>query len=55
MKNVTLLDYFAAKAMQAYVTIEPNTTAPEDIAEWAYSVALCMINQRREYEDENNE
>ena len=45
--GMDLLDYFAARAMQAYVAKEPNTTDPEDIAEWAYNIALAMIKFKK--------
>ena len=45
--GMDLLDYFAARAMQAYVAKEPNTTDPEDIAEWSYNIALAMIQFKK--------
>ena len=45
--GMDLLDYFAAQAMQAFVAKEPNTTDPEDIAEWAYNQGLAMIKFKK--------
>lgn len=51
--GMTLLDYFAAKAMQAFITADSRPENPEGAysnpskaAEWAYQVAEEMIKYR---------
>jgi hypothetical protein len=45
-----LRDYFAAKAMQGFLT-EKYTDAPsEKIVEWSYDIADAMMKQREEKE-----
>lgn len=47
--GMTLRDYFAAKAMQAYLGSYPNgglTCRPDEIAADAYDVADAMLAER---------
>lgn len=45
--GMTLRDYFAAKAMQGYLTHEQAANSPEDVvAGWAYSMADAMLRAR---------
>lgn len=45
--GMTLRDYFAAKAMQAYLTHEAATNLQEStVAEWAYATADAMLRAR---------
>lgn len=45
---MTLRDYFAAKAMQAYMTFNGGDGgSDEDIAQWAYEIADAMIEARK--------
>ena len=45
--GMTLRDYFAAKAMQGYLTHEQAANSPEDVvASWAYSMADAMLRAR---------
>ena len=49
--GMTLLDYFAAKAMQAFLSTYPKgvVTSPlEDIAADAYEVANAMLKAREQ-------
>ena len=47
--GMTLRDYFAAKAMQGYLTHEQAANSPEDVvAGWAYSMADAMLRARGE-------
>ena len=49
--GMTLRDYFAAKAMQAYLGSYPNgclTCRPDEIAADAYDVADAMLAERNE-------
>ena len=52
-KGMTLRDYFAAKAMQGYISTFSNEDPccnvddlKEDISEMSYKVADAMLNQR---------
>ena len=46
-EGMTLRDYFAAKAMQGYLTHEQAANSPEDVvAGWAYSMADAMLRAR---------
>ena len=47
-KGMTLRDYFAAKAMQSFVSVwyEDAKNNPETIAKKAYNVADAMLKQR---------
>ena len=46
-EGMTLRDYFAAKAMQGYLTHEFGADAPSDkVAAWAYEMADAMIKIR---------
>jgi len=48
--GMELRDYFAAKAMQGFLT-EKYTDAPsEKIVEWSYDIADAMMKQREEKE-----
>ncbi len=52
--GMTLLDYFAAKAMAAMLSIEDvhlNNTETE-IATWAYQQADAMMEARKQKKDE---
>jgi hypothetical protein len=44
--GMTLRDYFAAKAMQAFLSAE-KTDFPEQAAAWAYQVADAMLEARK--------
>jgi len=44
--GMTLRDYFAAKAMQAWMLSPPNTNCDGAIAEWAYATADAMLRER---------
>ena len=47
--GMTLRDYFAAKAMHAFLMRPPSMTAPDEvIAEAAYDTADAMIQARGE-------
>lgn len=49
-KDMTLRDYFAAKAMQGILaaTLTPNTIWSQDeVAETAYTVADAMLKERK--------
>ena len=53
MKDLTLLDYFAAKAMQALITSSHMYSTVTDhftCAEEAYKIAKAMLD--RKYDDE---
>lgn len=49
-QNITLRDFFAAKAMQALITVYVNTgnetPGKEYITSWAYEYADGMIKER---------
>ena len=47
-QGMTLRDYFAAKAMQAYIaaTLGENAPGDDDIAEYAYDSADAMLRYR---------
>lgn len=49
-KGMTLLDYFAAKAMQGYVSrvydVDSGAPNAETISEWAYALADVMLKER---------
>ncbi len=47
--GMTLLDYFAAKAMQAYVA-HGKSYGVRDIASVSYRIARAMIEERVEHE-----
>lgn len=50
--GMDLRDYFAAKAMQAFVAKSDNNVIAEyEIAEWAYWVADAMLIRRKISED----
>lgn len=47
ISGMTMRDYFAAKAMMAYMTHERGAVQPNDvIADGAYAVADAMIKER---------
>ena len=46
--GMTLLDYFAAKAMQSYLQATPLAN-PKDIAEWSYNMAEAMLKERESW------
>jgi hypothetical protein len=51
--GMDLRDYFAAKAMQAYIqNSDERSICPEEVGGWigqfAYTVADAMMNQREE-------
>ena len=49
MEGMTLRDYFAAKAMESFLTHEHGADAPCDIvAVWAYDQADAMLKARTE-------
>ena len=43
-EGMTLRDYFAAKAMQVYLTIESGND--DKVAHWAYATADAMLAER---------
>ena len=46
--GMTLRDYFAAKAMQAFLTRSSSMTCPDEIiAQDAYNVADAMLEARK--------
>ena len=46
-EGMTLRDYFAARAMQGYLTHEQAANMPDDVvAAWAYSIADAMLSAR---------
>lgn len=48
-EGLSLRDYFAALAMQGYLTHEQAANSPEDVvAGWAYSMADAMLRAREE-------
>lgn len=52
-QGMTMRDYFAAKAMQSYITIRINSGIGEDnfdplISKWAYEMADAMLKARGE-------
>lgn len=55
--GMTLLDYFAAKAMQSMILVAPYSpehmsNAAEHTAEWAYKFAAAMLSERKKHESE---
>jgi hypothetical protein len=44
--GMTLRDYFAAKAMQAFLDRQRYSLSDETIAEWAYAIADAMLKAR---------
>jgi len=51
--GMTLLDYFAAKAMQSLVSNYSKTNCPDEIiAQDSYALAGAMMNTRRKYDHE---
>lgn len=45
--DMTLRDYFAAKAMHASLSLDPaNAASSEDHARWAYEMADAMLRAR---------
>ncbi len=57
--DISLRDYFAAKAMQAYLvspaTAERATLSPSACAEWAYDQASAMLRERSEWGSDDHE
>jgi len=51
--GMTLLDYFAAKAMQGYVSsigvVAGHSPSDADIARYSYDTAAAMIEARKAY------
>jgi hypothetical protein len=45
-RGMSLRDYFAAKAMQTFLAIEPETTFTT-VARWAYGAADGMLAERK--------
>ena len=50
MHNLTIRDYFAAKAMQGIIaTLNDDTTVmPKQVACWCYTIADAMLAARKE-------
>lgn len=48
--GMTLLDYFAAKAMQSYVRVSSGSFC-KDIAAKSYSMANLMLEERKKYDN----
>jgi len=46
--GMDLRDYFAARAMQAYVSKLPNPTDPDIVAQCSYDIANAMMEVRNE-------
>jgi hypothetical protein len=46
-QGMTLRDYFAAAALQGFVTNNGTDTADGTLAAWAYSLADAMIEARK--------
>ena len=47
-EGMTLRDYFAAKAMQGFLTHEFGADAPSDkVAAWSYEMADAMLKARQ--------
>ena len=46
MHGMTLRDYFAAKAMAAYLTTDGRGNVPENVAWFAYRQADAMLKER---------
>lgn len=46
ISEITLRDYFAAKAMQASINDRDSDEELEDFANWAYAVADAMLEVR---------
>lgn len=51
-QGMTILDYFAAKAMQALVT---ESSKEEAVAEWAYRQAAAMLKEKERYDTREDE
>jgi len=47
-QGMTLRDYFAAAALQGFVTNNGTDTAEEALAAWSYSLADAMLATRKE-------
>lgn len=50
LQGMTLRDYFAVKAMQAYwldPEIDQTINAPENVARWSYEMADAMLGARK--------
>ncbi len=45
-KMPNLLDYFAAKAMQAIVSCHGYASMPENVAKKAYEIAQAMVTEK---------
>jgi hypothetical protein len=45
-KDMTLLDYFAAKAMQQFIATAPKSATDSEICAEAYGVAEQMLKER---------
>ena len=48
-EGMTLLDYFAAKAMQGLVTSNRAMGSANETAEWAYQLAEAMLIERQKH------
>ena len=48
--GMTLLDYFAAKAMQSYVRVSPGRFEKEHAAA-SYRMASLMLEERKKYDN----
>ena len=46
-QGMTLRDYFAAKAMQAMVSLPDADMSHDDYADWAYRQADAMLEARK--------
>lgn len=44
--GMTLRDYFAAKAMQGLLLDGVGSLTDEELADWAYNLADCMLKKR---------
>ena len=47
-QGMTLRDYFAAAALQGFVTNNGTDTAEGALAAWSYSLADAMVEARKE-------
>ena len=45
--GMDLRDWFAGMAMQGFISIDDNLPAPQDIAEFSYTIADAMLEARK--------
>ena len=49
VNGMTLLDYFAAKAMQGIMSFDPKYADPATKSQYAYNLAAAMLEARKNY------